>query len=93
LLEDYYLTKRKRENNLFNPIELNPVLAKRLFKRKYDFFPKKEWYRNAIFKEDSQENKSKYAKYLLWAYPQFKAKDIIDILSYEFGEKNEQNRT
>jgi hypothetical protein len=90
LLEDYYLTKRKREDNLFNPIELNPVLAKRFFKRKYDFFPKKEWYRNAIFKDDSQENKSKYAKYLLWAYPNFKAKDIIDILSYEFGDKKDK---
>jgi superfamily II DNA or RNA helicase len=90
LLEDHYLTKQKREDNLFNPIELNPILAKRLFYRKYNYFPKKEWYHHAIFKENTQENKSKYAKYLAWAYPKFKAKDIIDILSYEFENTQDQ---
>jgi superfamily II DNA or RNA helicase len=84
LLEDSYSIKNKDNLEI-----LNPVLSKKLFYNKYDFFPKKEWYRNAIFKDDSQENKSKYAKYLLWAYPNFKAKDIIDILSYEFGEKKD----
>jgi hypothetical protein len=59
-------------------------LAKKLFKRKYDFFPKKEWYHHAIFKDNSPEHKSKYIKYLRWAYPQFKDFDIATILTYEF---------
>jgi hypothetical protein len=82
LLENAYSIKKKL---IF--IDLNPVLAKRLFKRKYDFFPPKEWYHHAIFKDDNMENRTTYAKYLLWAYPNLKPTDIINILSYEFGEK------
>lgn len=82
LLENSYLTKRK------SSIELNPVLAKELFKRKYNFDPKKEWFKNVIFKEDTPKNRLTYAKYLRWAYPHFHKDVIVRILKYEFGGKN-----
>lgn len=66
---------------------LNPMRAKILFHKKFNYFPPEDWFMGAIFGANPDDaHKNQYYTYLKWLFPDKNESIINNILSHEFGK-------